>query len=87
MKQIIERAHDNPKEAIKKQRNEKIKELAKKVIVREEKQMYKDRYASVLEARKQALVEKAKEKKNELHDLILAIKTDKEKGVKGVFKI
>lgn len=55
MKQILERAEDGPAEAIKKKRNVDLKEIAKKVIIREEKEKYKENYASVLEARKKAL--------------------------------
>ena len=44
MQQIMERVEDDPKEVSRKQRNLRVKEKAKQVIVHEEKRLYKDKY-------------------------------------------
>ena len=52
MKQIMERAKEEPKDVERKKRNAQIKETAKKVIVREEKLKYgKEGYKKVLRQR------------------------------------
>ena len=48
LKQIMDRVGDPPEVVARKERNETIKEKARKIIIREEKAKYKEKYKTIV---------------------------------------
>ena len=78
MKQIMDRAEVDKKDEIKKERNSKLKETAKKLIVREEKQIYKGKYTDIVRQREEERRAKLHAQEDDVHDIMMQIKIGKD---------